>query len=168
MSKRGKWSVAGGVLLVAVAIGGLTAMKGKNKAVEVRTEQVQKRDLVASVTASGQVRPHTKVDLSSDISGKIVRPAVKEGQMVTKGQFLLQIDAQQAEAAVQRMEAGLAAARAQESQARANLLQAQKSYERSMQIKKTNPTLISDEQLEQLRTAADVNKALFESEQHSV
>jgi len=88
--------------------------------------------------------------------------------MVTKGQFLLQIDAQQAEAAVQRMEAGLAAARAQQSQARANLLQAQKSYERSMQIKKTNPTLISDEQMEQLRTATDVNKALYESAEHSV
>jgi HlyD family secretion protein len=168
MSKRVKWSVAGGVLVAIVLIGTLTAMKSGKKGVEVRTETVQKRDLVASVTASGQVRPHTKVDLSSDISGKIVRLAVKEGQMVTKGQFLLQIDAQQAEAAVQRMEAGLAAARAQESQARANLLQAQKSYERSMQIKKTNPTLISDEQLEQLRTAADVNKALYESSQHSV
>ena len=75
MSKRVKWSVAGGVLLVIVAIGGLTAAKGKNKAVEVRTEQVQQRDLVASVTASGQVRPRTKVDLSSDITGKIVRLA---------------------------------------------------------------------------------------------
>ena len=40
MSKRVKWSVAGGVLLVVAAIGGLTAMKGKNKPVEVRTEQV--------------------------------------------------------------------------------------------------------------------------------
>src|SRR5512141_115465 len=126
MSKRVKWSVAGGVLLVIVAIGGLTAAKGKNKAVEVRTELVATRDLVSSVTASGQVRPQTKVDLSSDITGKIVKLAVKEGQMVTKGQFLLQIDAQQAEAAVQRMQAGLAAARAQQSQARANLLQAQK------------------------------------------
>jgi HlyD family secretion protein len=168
MSKRVKWSVAGGVLLAIVLIGTLTAMKSGKKGVEVRTETVQKRDLVASVTASGQVRPQTKVDLSSDISGKIVRLAVKEGQMVTKGQFLLQIDAQQAEAAVQRMEAGLAAARAQQAQARANLLQAQKSYERSMAIKKTNPTLISDEQIEQLRTAADVNKALYESSSHSV
>ena len=168
MSKRVKWSVAGGVLLVIVLIGGLTAAKSGKKGVEVRTETVQKRDLVASVTASGQVRPQTKVDLSSDISGKIVRLAVKEGQMVTKGQFLLQIDAQQAEAAVQRMEAGLASARAQQAQARANLLQAQKSYERSMAMKKSNPTLISDEQIEQLRTAADVNKALYESASHSV
>src|SRR5437868_14926208 len=151
MSKRVKWSVAGGVLVAIVAIAGLTAMKGKNKAVEVRTELVQQRDLVASVTASGQVRPRTKVDLSSDITGKIVRLAVKEGEMVKQGQFLLQIDPQQAEAAVQRMEASLASSRAQMAQAQANLLQAQKSYERTAQIKKTNPTLISDEQMEQLR-----------------
>jgi HlyD family secretion protein len=168
MSKRVKWSVAGGVLLVIAAIGGLTAAKGKNKAVEVRTEQVQPRDLVASVTASGQVRPQTKVDLSSDITGKIVRLAVKEGQMVTQGQFLLQIDPQQQEAAVQRVEAALASSRAQMAQAQANLLQSQKSYERTAQIKKANPQLISDENLEQLRTSVEVNEALYQSARHSV
>jgi HlyD family secretion protein len=168
MSKRVKWSVAGGVVLVAVLIGGLTAAKGKNKAVEVRTEQVQPRDLVASVTASGQVRPQTKVDLSSDITGKIVRLAVKEGQMVTQGQFLLQIDPQQQEAAVQRVEAALASSRAQMAQAQANLLQSQKSYERTAQIKKANPQLISDENLEQLRTSVEVNEALYQSARHSV
>jgi HlyD family secretion protein len=160
--------VAGGVALVIILIGGLTAAKSSKKAVEVRTEQVQKRDLVASVTASGQVRPQTKVDLSADITGKIVKLSVKEGQMVTKGQFLLQIDAQQAEAGVQRMEASLASSRAQMAQAQANLLQAQRSLERTAQIKKTNPTLISDEQIEQLRTTVDVNKALYESARHSV
>jgi len=168
MSKRVKWSVAGGVLLVIVAIGGLTAMKGKNKPVEVRTEQVQPRDLVASVTASGQVRPQTKVDLSSDITGKIVRLAVKEGQIVTQGQFLLQIDPQQQEAAVQRVEAALASSRAQMAQAQANLLQAEKSYERTAQIKKANPQLISDENLEQLRTSVEVNQALFQAARHQV
>jgi HlyD family secretion protein len=168
MSKKVKLSVFGGVVLVLVLIGGLTAAKSGKKAVEVRTEQVQKRDLVASVTASGQVRPQTKVDLSSDITGKIVKLAVKEGQMVTKGQFLLQIDAQQAEAGVQRMEASLASSRAQMAQAQANLLQAQKSLERTAAIKKSNPTLISDEQIEQLRTAVDVNRALYESARHSV
>ena len=110
MSKRVKWSVAGGVVLVVVLIGGLTAAKGKNKAVEVRTEQVQPRDLVASVTASGQVQPHTKVDISADISGRIVRLAVKEGQMVTAGQFLLEIDPSQYRAAVERATAAVASA----------------------------------------------------------
>ncbi|HKO15261.1 MAG TPA: efflux RND transporter periplasmic adaptor subunit [Gemmatimonadaceae bacterium] len=168
MSKRTKWSVASIVAIVIVGIVVLTAMKSGTKAVAVRIEPVQRRDLVASVTASGQVRPHTKVDLSSDITGKIVRLAVKEGQMVTKGQFLLQIDPQEAQANVERAEAALSAAKAASAQAKANLLQAQKSYERSLEIKKSNPQLISDEQMEQLRTTVDVNQALLEAQNHVV
>src|SRR5207247_118064 len=49
-----------------------------------------------------------------------------------------------------------------------SLLQAQKSYERSLEIKKTNAQLISDEQLEQLRTTVDVDQAVFESQNHLV
>ena len=71
---------------------------------------MQKRDLIASVTASGQVRPQTKVDVASDVSGKIIKLAVKEGQMVKAGQFLLQIDPPQPQAAVDRAEAAVASA----------------------------------------------------------
>ena len=168
MSKKAKYSVFGVVIIAVVAVVALTAAKRGNKAVEVRTESVQNRDLVASVTASGQVRPQMKVDLSADITGKIVKLSVKEGQMVTKGQFLLQIDDQQAQAAVERMEASLASSRAQSSQAEANLTQAQNSYDRTAKIKKANPQLISDEQMEQLRTAVDVNKAMLDAAKHSV
>jgi len=168
MSKRVKWSIAGAVGLVVVLIGGLGAAKRGNKAVEVRVEPVEKRDLVASVTASGQVRPQTKVDIASDVSGKITNLAVKEGQMVSKGQFLLQIDPQQAEATVTRAEAAMAAAQAQAAQSKANLIQSQKSLERMAAMKKTNVQLVSDEQMEQLRTSVDVNTAMLESSQHLV
>ena len=102
MSKKTKWSLAGLFVIAVAAVITLTAMRSGTKAVSVRIEPVQKRDLIASVTASGNVTPHTKVDLSSDITGKIVRLDVKEGQMVSKGQFLLQIDPQEAQANVQR------------------------------------------------------------------
>ncbi|MEQ1692376.1 MAG: efflux RND transporter periplasmic adaptor subunit, partial [Gemmatimonas sp.] len=131
--------------------------------VEVRTEAVETRDLAASVTASGQIQPQTKVDVSADVTGKIVRLSVKEGDMVKKGQFLLQIDPEQVTAALQRAEAGLASTRAQAAQARANLIQSQRNFERSENIKKQSPTLVSDDQLEQLRTQAEVNKAQFEA-----
>ena len=168
MSKRVKWSIAGAVGLIVVLIGGLGAAKRSNKAVEVRVEPVEKRDLVASVTASGQVRPQTKVDIASDVAGKITNLAIKEGQMVSKGQFLLQIDAQQAEATVTRAEAAMAAAQAQWAQSRANLIQSQKSLERMTNMRKANAQLVSDEQLEQLRTSVDVNSAMAESSQHLV
>ncbi|HMC55722.1 MAG TPA: efflux RND transporter periplasmic adaptor subunit [Gemmatimonadaceae bacterium] len=168
MSKRVKWSIAGAVGLVIVLVGGLGAAKRGNKSVEVRIEPVEKRDLVASVTASGQVRPQTKVDIASDVSGKIMRLSVKEGQMVSKGQFLLQIDPQQAEAQLTRSEAALAAAQAQAAQAKANLIQSQKSYERTEAMRKVNAQLVSDEQMDQLKTAVEVNKALSEASGHSV
>lgn len=168
MSKRTKWSIAGVVGLVVVLVVGLGAAKRGNKAVEVRIEPVEKRDLVASVTASGQVRPQTKVDISSDVAGKITNLAVKEGQMVSRGQFLLQIDQQQAEAAVTRAEAAMASAQAQAAQAKANLIQSQKSLERMAAMRKTNAQLVSEEQMEQLRTAVDVNTAMSESSEHLV
>jgi len=168
MSKRAKWSVVGVFVIAVAAIGGLAAFKRGPKAVEVRVEKVEARDLVASVTASGQVQPRSKVDVAADISGRIVRLAVKEGDMVTKGQFLLQIDPDQYEAAVQRTTAALASARAQAAQAKANLLQATRGYERSAEIRKTNPQLVSDEQLEQLRTQVEVNQALSDAAEFSV
>ena len=168
MSKKIKWSIFGGIVAVFAGVLVLSAAKRGNKAVEVRIEPVQKRDLVASVTASGQVTPQTKVDVAADISGKITRLAVKEGQMVSAGQFLLQIDPANYQAAVSRSEAMLASSRAQLAQSKANYEQAQKTFERSAQIKKTNPQLISDEQLDQLRTAVDVNKALVDAASHAV
>src|SRR5690606_15441415 len=120
--------------IAVVAVAGFAAANANRgpKAVEVRIETVEKRDLVASVTASGQVQPRTKVDVAADISGRIVRLAVKEGQRVKRGDFLLQIDPEQYEAAVQRAEAALAAAKAQAAQTRANFLQAQRNHQRNL------------------------------------
>ena len=168
MSKRAKLITAGAVVLGIVGLVALTAAKRGNKATEVRIEAVQKRDLVASVTASGQVQPHTKVDVASDISGRIVQLAVKEGQMVTKGQFLLRIDPATYEAAVQRAEAQVASARAQMAQSNASFIQAKRNYDRSMEIRSKNTQLVSDEQLEQLKTQTEVNQALLESAKFSV
>ncbi|MEI6738902.1 MAG: efflux RND transporter periplasmic adaptor subunit [Gemmatimonadaceae bacterium] len=168
MTRTTKISIAG---VFVVAIAGLAyagVKKNRNKPVEVRTEAVQSRDLVASVTASGQIQPHTKVNVSADVTGRIVQLAVKEGQIVKKGQFLLQIDPEQVTAALQRAEAGLASSRAQAAQAKANLLQAQKNYERSAAIKAQSPTLVSDDQLEQLKTQAEVSRALQEAANYSV
>ena len=168
MTRRGKAITAGVVL--AILAGGLTlaAFKRGDKAVDVRLEKVQKRDLVAYVTASGQVQPHTKVDVASDVSGRIVKLSVKEGDIVTKGQFLLQIDPATYQADVQREAAGVASARADLARAKANLEQSQNSYRRSSEIVKENPALISAEQIEQLKTTVDVNNALYQAALHTV
>lgn len=168
MSRKAKYGIAGVVTALLVGVIVLAAFKRGAKAVDVKLEKVQRRDLVASVTASGQVEPRTKVDVASDVAGRIVRLAVKEGEMVKRGQFLLQIDPATYEAEVQRNQAAVAAARADLERAKANLTQSQSALRRSQEIKQSSPNLISDEQMEQLRTTVDVNQALLEAAKHTV
>ena len=80
MTPRTKWSITGAIgTVILVAAVAVAATRGP-KSVAVKIEPVGRRDLVASVTASGQVEPHTKVDISADISGRIIKLAVKEGR----------------------------------------------------------------------------------------
>jgi len=168
MTKGLKIAIAVAVVAGLGATAYVAKQKGNNKAATVKVEGVEARDLVASVTASGQVRPRTKVDVSADITGRIIRLGVKEGDQVTKGQFLVQIDPVQFEAALQRSLAALSSTKAQFAQAKANFVQAKRNYDRSSEIKKSTPTLISDEQLEQLRTQVEVNQALSDASRFSV
>jgi HlyD family secretion protein len=97
-----------------------------------------------------------------------VELAVKEGDIVERGQFLLQIDPEQPAAAVQRAEAALASARAQEAQARANSIQATRNYERLQQIQRSTPELVAVEQIEQAKTQQEVTAAQLEAARYSV
>jgi HlyD family secretion protein len=168
MSKKMKFGIAGAVGVLLIAVIATSAAKGGNKGTVVRIEGIESRDLVASVTASGQVSAQRKVDVAAEITGRITRLAVKEGDMVREGQFLLQIDPEQFEAQVQRAEAALANSRAGMAQSRANLLQSQRNLERQRGIATTNPTLVSAQEIEQLETQHEVNQALANAAEENV
>src|SRR5579859_578547 len=156
MSKRNKvfLGVGGGVLLVLLVVVSVSAKR--EKGVEVRFETVGRRDLVAAVTASGKIQPKKKVDISADITGRITRIAVREGDLVQKGQFLLQIDPTVYEANLQRATATISSAEAQAVQAKATRDQSQRALQRTK------------EQLEQAQTAFDIAEANLTASQHLV
>ena len=111
MSRGTKLGIFLTVLVVGVAALVLAGRaKKRNAATEVRLEKVSRHDLVSAVTASGKIDAKTKVDISADITGRIIRIGVKEGDLVTKGQFLLQIDPSQYEASVARAQGLVASA----------------------------------------------------------
>lgn len=59
MTKTVKYGIGGAVVVAVAALAFVAAKKNTTKPVEVRTEAVEARDLVASVTASGQIQPRT-------------------------------------------------------------------------------------------------------------
>src|SRR5215208_1902 len=153
------------VTLALIAGGGIAwrINKKKNAGTEVRLEQVARRDLVSAVTASGKIEAKTAVDISADITGRIIRIAVREGDLVDKGQFLIQIDPAQYQAAVSRAQGAVASTEATLIQARANLDQSERAWNRARQLTQLGPNLIAPEAAEQARTAYDVAQANWQA-----
>ena len=168
MSKRGKVLVGAGVAVVIAGLVVISAGARRDRGAAVRFEKVGHRDLVAAVTASGKIQPKKKVDISADITGRITRIAVREGDLVTKGQFLLQIDPTIYQANLQQAEATLASSQAAAVQAKANRDQAERALKRTKELRDQNPNLISPEQLEQAQTAFEVADANLAAAQHQV
>jgi HlyD family secretion protein len=115
------------------------------------------------VTASGKIEAQTAVDISADITGRIIRLAVREGDRVTKGQFLIQIDPAQYQAAVSRAEGVVASTEATLAQTRAHLDQAARQWNRARQLTELGPNLIAPEASEQARTSYEVAQANFQA-----
>ena len=148
-------------LVIGGAVAGAVVVKKKNKATEVRLADVTRHDLVAAVTASGRIEADKQVDVTADITGRILHIAVKEGDLVRKGQFLIQIDPVQFEGAVARNEALQASSQASLIQARTNRDQAKRALDRALEIHRTAPDLIAPEAVEQAQQAYDVAVSTF-------
>ena len=100
---------AGGVLVLA--IGGAIANYEVNKGVvTVQTGRVQRLDLAAVVSASGEIKPKTYVNIGANAFGKITKLYVKEGDRVKRGQMLAQLENVQSAADVNATRAGLESA----------------------------------------------------------
>ena len=168
MSKRGKIVLFSSLGLAIIGIVVLSAAKRRQPATEVRIEKATRRDLTSIVTASGKIEPKRKVDVSADITGRIVELPVREGDVVQRGQVVIRIDPAQYQANVERLEAMLASSRATASQALANKDQAQRAYNRARDIRTQNVQLVSQEALEQAETQLRVAVANQESADRQV
>lgn len=153
-----------GLLAVAViTVVVLTAM-GRSRGdegVAVELGTVGRRTIVQTVTATGKIQPMVQVNISADVSAKITRLGVDEGDWVEKGAFLVELDRERYEAEVESQQANLSAAEAQANLARENMVKAQKDYERSTQLFEKN--LESQAVLDTMYAQAEVEKARYQS-----
>ncbi len=148
-------------LLSLAAVLGSTARR--TDVADVRIEAVLPRDLVATVTASGNVRARRKVDISSDISARVAELLVREGEDVVEGQVLLRLDPSRYRAAMDRSQANLSASEAQVAQARANLLRAQRQAERMTTLRARDSLLVSMQDVENAQTDLEVQQSMLDA-----
>ena len=99
-----------GAALLLVIIVSVTVYQSHKNLVTVQTGKAQKQTLASVVSASGEIKPKTYVNIGANAFGKIVRLHVKEGDRVKKGQLLAQLENIQSSADVSAMRASLQAA----------------------------------------------------------
>jgi HlyD family secretion protein len=90
---------------------------------------------------------------------------VREGDTVRKGQFLIQIDPAQYQAAVDRAQGLVSSTQASVLQTRANRDQAERAWRRAQELTKLGPNLITQESAEEAQTAYEVAQANYVSMQ---
>src|SRR5438477_10680283 len=106
------------VVIVAAAVVAANLWYRRTPGATVTVEAVKTRDLEAIVAASGKIRPKRLVNISADTPGRVVNLAVNEGDRITRGQFLLQIDPKSLRTRVEGGTASLQAAQASLDQMR--------------------------------------------------
>ncbi len=168
MTGRQKLIIGIGVIAVLGTAAALSLRDGSGRGLEVRMETIDRRDLEATVTASGNIRARRSVDISSDISARVASLEIQEGADVTEGEILLRLDRTQLEAARSRAEAALSQARAQAAQQEANLARAQRDYDRVSNLWARDSLLISRQQVEDQATNLDVARANAEAAEFAV
>jgi len=133
MKKRILW-IGAAVVIVGGVVGAMALHGRGDKKLEVQTAKVARQKIVQKVSATGKIQPKTQVKISADVSAKIKRLAVVEGQWVTKGQFLAELDRERYVAAVENSEAAVSSAQANATLVRQNMDRAEKEFARSKEM----------------------------------
>lgn len=160
------------ISLVIVAVAGATGFylksngEGQKKGQTVEVSKVSKAQIVQKVNATGKIQPKTKINISADVSAKIIALHVNEGDWVEKGQLLVELDSEKYVASVESLEASVRSTQANAKLAKANMAQAKRVYKRAKELvaKKLEP----QSELDAAESSYQVSVARFESAQEQV
>ncbi len=126
----------------------------KDEVTMVQIEKVTRRDLTETVVANGRIQPVTQVMISPEVAGEIIELPVKEGQLVKKGDLLLQIKQDNYQAGSNSAAASYKFALGSRSQAEAELQKAESDFRRNEELAKAK--LISASVLMEFKTLYEV------------
>lgn len=158
-----------GMVAAVVVLGGVVAgsvIRDRRGKVAVQTQKAQRRDLVSKVSASGEVKPKRFVNISANVSGRIVLLLVKEGETVRRQQVLARIDSARIAAGTRQSEAGLEAARAELDRADADMEAARLAFERNKSMHEQR--LVSDQAFDQAQAELKMSTANVEAQRRRI
>ncbi len=154
----------GVVLLIVIIVANVSKERGAQFKVQVADATMG--EISSTVRAPAKVQPETLVKLSANVPGEVIRIAVKEGDQVRKGHFLLQLDDAQYRAQLRQNQAALDAARSNLRLSETSLEQSESIVRRKEQLYQQK--LVSPEEIETARTQRDGDKARVDANREDI
>ena len=152
------WIVVG-LLVVGGGAVAYQQQQGKEKpAATVTVETAARRQLVATVSAEGRIDPVTQVKLSAEIPGRITKLAVKEGDVVKQGDFLVELDPEMYITALDATKSALKSAQASKLKADSDYRRVSELVSRGMSSQADMDAMLAQSQLAE----ADLERAQAE------
>jgi HlyD family secretion protein len=157
MRRRTKIIIGVVVLVVAgVLTAGFVSRRGKD-ITPVTFGKVTRQDLTSKVSANGRIDAKRKVDLSANVMGQVVNLAVREGDVVKKDDFLLQIDQKQLAATARSADAALQAVFSDRDASKAMAVAADQDFQRAQ--KNYDQKIIPRADLDRAQSSRDSARA---------
>ncbi|MEQ8518693.1 MAG: efflux RND transporter periplasmic adaptor subunit [Cytophagales bacterium] len=160
-------------LIIISIVGKKQGWIGKGNAIEVELAEVEKREIIEKVNASGKVQPEVELKISPDVSGEIIELNVQEGDSVKKGDLLIRIrqdiylnQLDQAKANANNARANLSQMKANLARAKARFQQSEFNFKRNKKLHEDN--VISDLDYEQSETDYKVAEQELEGQKQNV
>lgn len=147
--------------VVAIAVAALAASKKREKPIGVTTEKAFRTNITEIVTATGKIQPENEVKIAPEVSGEIVELAVKEGQVVQRGQLLMRIKPDAYRAQVESQAAALSGSRSGSVRNRAELTRAEADWQRIDKLYQSG--LVSESERNTAKAAYDSAKAAYDA-----
>ena len=140
---------------------------GENvEAKEVEFVKINQTTIVETVSATGKIQPEVQVNISSEVSGEITALAVKEGQVVRKGDLLVKINPDLYTSGLNRSQSNLSSSKSGLNQADASFRESKTSYERSKTL--FDKGIISRADFDKASATFEVAKAVKETAYYNV
>jgi HlyD family secretion protein len=134
MKKKVIWLVVIVILIAGSVLGVTLIRKGKNGVVKYRKEAIGRGDIQALVVTSGILNPIDLVDVGSQVSGKINKLNADFNSKVTKGQIVAELELEPLQMKIQQNEAIYKSRVATLEQAKVNLDNLKKKYDRAISL----------------------------------
>jgi HlyD family secretion protein len=117
--RRWRYLVVAAIIIAAFLV--VKSRQGDGEEPVIRTADVERGTVTATVSANGILQPLTTVEVKSNAGGQVVKLNVDEGDEVKAGQLIAKIDPSDSETVLEQSQADLAAATSRVDQARHQL-----------------------------------------------